>query len=270
MTSTAPPTRTALAALVAVTLAVLGTVVALFGATSAEAHTGAVQGVATCEDDGTFTVQWTYSATNVPDGKEAETKAMTTSAGHLTPGPDGVDKGGQVFLSVWTEHQVNVPGAPVRTGNWSAGFRTVGIRSGTSSVTTMVQTDWKDGPSEDPVGQVDLPDDCDGPTETPTPSDTPTPTPTPTPTTPTPTEPTPTEPTSPPTITPPTTEPPTEPPTTDTPPVRAESHCIGNSLVTTEQTYQDGEWVNTSHSSVEGARECRTASGEPPVVEEGM
>lgn len=278
MNRTDTPPRTALLAVLGVLILIGAAVLAMFGATRAEAHTGAVTGTPVCEDDGTYTVQWTYTASNVPDGKEAETKAMTTSAGTLATGPDGVLKGGQVFLSVWTEHQVNVPGAPVRTGNWSAGFRTVGIPGTATTVTTMVQTDWKDGPSEDPVGEVDLPGDCDS--WTPTPSDTPSPTPTPSDTpTPTPTEPTsaptttpttptstPDEPTSTPTSTPPT----TEPPSTSKPPIRSESRCVGNALVTTEQTYQDGEWVDTDHSSVEGARECRTASGQPPVVEEGF
>lgn len=127
----------------------------------ASAHTGAVTGVVECQKDGTYTVTWTYEAANVPDGVEAETKAMTTSAGTLTP-IDGVYKGGQIFLSVWTEHQVNVPGAPVRTGNWSARFATVGIPGDTAGkVTTMVQTDWRGGPSEDPVGEVEIPGECE-------------------------------------------------------------------------------------------------------------
>ena len=130
---------------------------------AAAAHTGAVTGTAQCQEDGTVTVRWTYDARSVPDGVEAETKAMTTSVGTLAP-IDGVEKGGQIFLSVWAEHQINVPGAPVRTGNWAAAFATVGIPGDyAGKVTTMVQTDWRGGPSEDPVGEVTVPGDCEPP-----------------------------------------------------------------------------------------------------------
>lgn len=132
-------------------------------AAPASAHTGGVTGVASCEADGTYTIEWTYNANYVPNGVEAETKAMTTSSGSLAP-IDGVNKGGQIFLSVWSDHQVNVPGAPVKTGNWSAKFKTVGIPgSFVGDVTTMVQTDWKNGPSEDPVGKVKLDGKCTPP-----------------------------------------------------------------------------------------------------------
>lgn len=132
-------------------------------AAPASAHTGKVNGVASCEADGTYTVTWTYNATNVPNGVEAETKAMTTNQGSLAP-IDGVNKGGQIFLSVWSDHQINVPGAPVKTGNWSAQFKTVGIPgSFKGDVTTMVQTDWRNGPSEDPVGKVYVDGSCKPP-----------------------------------------------------------------------------------------------------------
>ena len=132
-------------------------------AAPASAHTGGVTGVASCEADGTYTIEWTYNANYVPNGVEAETKAMTTSSGSLAP-IDGVNKGGQIFLSVWSDHQVNVPGAPVKTGNWSAKFKTVGIPgSFVGDVTTMVQTDWKNGPSEDPVGKVKVDGTCKPP-----------------------------------------------------------------------------------------------------------
>lgn len=145
------------------TALLLGLGVSVVTAVPASAHTSKVSGVATCEADGTYTVTWTYNATNVPNGVEAETKAMTTNQGRLAP-IDGVDKGGQIFLSVWTEHQINVPGAPVKTGNWSATFKTVGV-PGTfkGAVTTMVQTDWLRGPSEDPVGSVQVNGDCKPP-----------------------------------------------------------------------------------------------------------
>ena len=144
--------------------AVLLAVAGLFAtATAADAHTGKVLGSAECEADGTYTVTWTYNATNVPRGVEAETKAMTTNVGTLAP-IDGVLKGSQVFLSVWTEHMVNVPGAPVLTGNWSGQFKTTGI-PGTyvGDVTTMVQTDWKDSVSEDPTGKVTVDGTCKPP-----------------------------------------------------------------------------------------------------------
>lgn len=150
-----------------ITAAVTAALLALGGvalaAAPASAHTGKVTGVAACEPDGTYSVTWTYNATNVPEGVEAETKAMTTTPGSLAP-IDGVNKGGQVFLSVWSEHQVNVPGAPVKTGNWSGQFKTVGI-PGTyvGDVTTMVQTDWLRGPSEDPVGKVRVDGSCSTP-----------------------------------------------------------------------------------------------------------
>lgn len=169
------------AALVAALIALGGVAVAA----PASAHTGGVAGVAECKADGTYTVTWTYTATNVPEGVEAETKAMTTTPGTLAP-IDGVAKGGQVYLSVWSDHQVNVPGAPVKTGNWSATFATVGIPgSHVGKVTTMVQTDWRNGPSEDPVGEVSVDGTCkpDEPEPTPTPTETPEPTPTPTETT---------------------------------------------------------------------------------------
>lgn len=152
--------RKIIAAATAALLALGGVALA---AAPASAHTGKVSGVAACEPDGTYSVTWTYNATNVPSGKEAETKAMTTNVGSLSP-IDGVSKGGQVFLSVWSEHQINVPGAPVKTGNWSGQFKTVGI-PGTyvGDVTTMVQTDWKDGPSEDPVGKVRVDGTCSTP-----------------------------------------------------------------------------------------------------------
>ena len=150
----------------ACTLAALLTVggISLASAAPASAHTSKVTGVANCEADGTYTITWTYNATNVPKHKEAETKATTTNKGSLAV-IDGVLNGGQVFLSVWTEHQVNVPGAPVKTGNWSAKFKTVGV-PGTykGDVTTMVQTDWKNGPSEDPVGSVRVDGKCKPPT----------------------------------------------------------------------------------------------------------
>ena len=143
--------------------AVLALVGVLGVSAPASAHTSKVTGVAVCEADGTYSVEWTYNATNVPNGVEAETKAMTTNQGSLAP-IDGVNKGGQIFLSVWSQHQINVPGAPVKTGNWSAKFKTVGI-PGTFSgdVTTMVQTDWLNGPSEDPVGKVTVKGDCKTP-----------------------------------------------------------------------------------------------------------
>lgn len=128
----------------------------------ASAHTGGVSGVAECQSDGTVTVTWTYEAYNVPAGVEAETKAMTTSHGQLQA-IDGVDKGGQIFLSTWTEHQINNPGVPVKTGDWSAQFATVNVAPGSGVVTTMVQTDWLGGPSEDPVGSVEVPGTCDQP-----------------------------------------------------------------------------------------------------------
>lgn len=147
----------------ATTALLIGLGLSLVATSSASAHTGGVTGVAECQPDGTVTITWTYTATNVPDGVEAETKAMNTSQGTLAP-IDGVDKGGQIFLSVWTDHQINVPGAPVKTGNWSAKYKTVGI-PGTfvGKVTSMVQTDWKNGPSEDPVGEVEVPGDCKPP-----------------------------------------------------------------------------------------------------------
>lgn len=157
-------TRKLLAQVAAVLL--VGGALALSPSMAATAHTGGVTGVAACEADGTYTVTWTYNAANVPDGVEAETKAMTTTPGTLVP-IDGVDKGGQIFLSVWTDHQVNVPGAPVKTGNWSAQFKTVGIPGTATEVTTMVQTDWKNGPSEDPIGKVVLDGKCTPPVEEP-------------------------------------------------------------------------------------------------------
>lgn len=147
----------------ACTALLLGLGLSLVATTSASAHSGAVTGVASCEADGTYSVTWTYNATNVPNGVEAETKAMTTNVGSLSP-IDGVNKGGQVFLSVWSDHQINVPGAPVKTGNWSAQFKTVGIPGNhVGDVTTMVQTDWKGGPSEDPVGKVIIDGECTQP-----------------------------------------------------------------------------------------------------------
>lgn len=140
---------------------------------AASAHTGGVTGKVICETDGTQSVEWTYNASNVPGGVEAETKAMTTSQGSLAV-IDGVNKGGQIFLSVWSDHQINVPGAPVKTGNWSAKFKTVGIPGNyAGEVTTMVQTDWKNGPSEDPIGKVVLDGKCTPPVvEPPKPADT--------------------------------------------------------------------------------------------------
>lgn len=163
--------RTLTAALATLAIAT-GSLLAVGIAAPAEAHTSKVAGTAVCEADGTYTVEWTYNATNVPAGVEAETKAMTTTPGTLAP-IDGINKGGQIFLSVWTEHQINVPGAPVRTGNWSAKFKTTGI-PGTyaGNVTTMVQTDWLRGPSEDPIGTVRVDGSCTAPTpprETPVP-----------------------------------------------------------------------------------------------------
>lgn len=156
--------RPALAAALAAVAIITGSLLAVGIAAPAEAHTSKVTGTAVCETDGTYTVEWTYNATNVPAGVEAETKAMTTTPGILAP-IDGVNKGGQVFLSVWAEHQVNVPGAPVRTGNWSAKFKTVGIPgTHTGDVTTMVQTDWHGGPSEDPIGSVRVDGTCTKPT----------------------------------------------------------------------------------------------------------
>ncbi len=147
------------------TAAVAAALLALGGvaltAAPASAHTGGVTGVAACEPDGTYKVTWTYAATNVPGGVEAETKAMTTTPGTLTP-IDGVDKGGQVYLSVWAEHAVNVLGAPTRTGNWTGTFATVGVPGDhVGEITTMVQTDWKGGPSEDPVGRVTVDGTCE-------------------------------------------------------------------------------------------------------------
>lgn len=148
------------AGIVAVALAVGGSVAV---ATPASAHTSNVSGVAVCQPDGTYTVEWTYNAVNVPNGIEAETKAMTTNKGSLAP-IDGINKGGQIFLSVWSDHQINVPGAPVKTGNWSAKFKTVGVPGNyVGDITTMVQTDWRGGPSEDPVGKVRVDGTCKPP-----------------------------------------------------------------------------------------------------------
>lgn len=151
----------------AVTALLVGGGLALAVAAPASAHTSKVTGVATCEDDGSYTVLWTYNATNVPDGVEAETKALHSSPGFLYP-VDGVDKGGQIFLSVWSDHQVNVPGAPVKTGNWTAQFASKHVAGSATQVTTMVQTDWKGGPSEDPIGQVILDGTCKPKSQPPT------------------------------------------------------------------------------------------------------
>lgn len=150
-----------------ITAAVTAALLALGGvaltAAPASAHTGGVTGVAACEPDGTYSVTWTYNATNVPEGVEAETKAMTTTPGSLAP-IDGVAVGSQVMLSSWTEHLANWPSVPVKTGNWSATFKTVGVPGAhVGEITTMVQTDWKNGPSEDPVGRVVVDGSCSTP-----------------------------------------------------------------------------------------------------------
>lgn len=147
-------------ALLAIGLAAVGV------AAPASAHDSTLSGTAVCETDGTYTVTWTYNATNVPNGQEAETKVMTTSpSGTVLSGTDGVLKGGQLYLSVWTDHKVNVPGAPVRTGNWTATFTQSGVPGTSTSAGVMVQTDWKDGASQDPTGKVVLTGDCSIPKE---------------------------------------------------------------------------------------------------------
>ncbi|MDQ1555366.1 MAG: hypothetical protein QOI02_368 [Actinomycetota bacterium] len=144
-------------ALLAVGLALVGV------AAPASAHTSKVTGVAACQTDGTYTVTWTYVADNVPDNKEAETKVITFSpSGSVLAG--GVLKGGQLFLSVWTEHQVNVPGVPVKTGNWTKTFTQSSIPGTANTATVMVQTDWKNGPSTDETGTVTLDGNCKKPT----------------------------------------------------------------------------------------------------------
>lgn len=115
----------------------------------------------------------------------------------------------------------------------------------------------------------------------PTPSPTPTPTVTPT-TEPTP-EPTPPTITTPPAATPSVTPQPTtpahtmppdvqtsKPPTVDVAATRAETHCLGNALITTTQKYVDGEWQQTSSSTINGATRCATKPNEPAVKEEGL
>lgn len=69
--------RKILAGLTALLLAGGGVAIS---AAPASAHTGGVSGVAICEPGGTYSVERTYSARNVPDGVEAETKAFTGGA----------------------------------------------------------------------------------------------------------------------------------------------------------------------------------------------
>jgi hypothetical protein len=146
----------------AATALLIGTGLSLAVAAPASAHYSTVTGIAECQEDGTYTVTWRYES-NAPGPIEAETKAMNSNPGQLADTIDGVLKGGQLFLSVWKEHQINNPGVRTMTGDWTAYFQSVGIPGDAKKVTTMVQTDWKHGPSEDPVGEVILPGDCKPP-----------------------------------------------------------------------------------------------------------
>jgi hypothetical protein len=128
-------------------------------AAPASAHHSTVSPDAVCQTDGTYTVTWTYSSVGVTGAKEAETKVITYSPSQSELA-GGTLKGGQLFLSVWAEHQVNVPGAPVKTGDWSSTFTQTKIPGTTKTATVMVQTDWKNGPSVDQSGTVNLNGDC--------------------------------------------------------------------------------------------------------------
>lgn len=142
-----------LAALAAIPIA-LG--LALFGAAPAQAHTAVLSGIAACQEDGTYKVNWTVTLSNYGDHQEIDLKVIQHSpSGSLINGVDG-----QVWLYEWVEHSAN-HGLPPFPPGGIATFTQTNIPGTATSAKTMVQYDWKNGPSGDPVKEINLPGDCE-------------------------------------------------------------------------------------------------------------
>lgn len=147
------------ALLVAATLVVGG------AALSASAHTTNLTGVASCQADGAWTVTWTYKTTSVPSDAYVEAKVIShrdsVNGSSTVVGSVGADKGGQWFFSVWPEHSVNNPGVTPLKGNQTWTFTQSGISGSATWAEAQVQTDWKDGYSDnDPLVRVTFKGTC--------------------------------------------------------------------------------------------------------------
>lgn len=144
-------------------LALIMLVGALVGFTAAPslAHTGVLSGTTVCNTDGTWSVKVKVEITNTPSDDTAETKAITASSGTLSKaGGSGVMAGSQVYLNAWYEHRNNWPGVKYRTGNWVDYYTIENIPNNVSSVSTMVQVDWKKWESRDYTKTFTKPADC--------------------------------------------------------------------------------------------------------------
>lgn len=129
-------------------------------AVSASAHTPAAVGTVTCEEDGTYTVNWVYSQTNTPGGAETDVKVID----YKPSVSDLVTQSGTQWINTWLEHK-NGMDVPTNTGNYSVSFSQTNIPGDATRAEVFIQTDYKNGPkSTDVWFDVSLDGKCDIPT----------------------------------------------------------------------------------------------------------
>jgi len=147
-------------------LLALGLSVAAFAA-PAIAHTPTVSGVAACQTDGSYTVTWTYTTTNVPDGKQAKAWVSSHTPKDSTLGGKGTATyEGKFFIALWAEFAEQYPDVTVVVANGSTTFTQTGIAAGESTASVTVETKWNDDFVQQASGTVTLDPSC-GDTEPP-------------------------------------------------------------------------------------------------------
>jgi hypothetical protein len=134
-------------AIAAVTTAIFAIALAIVGiAVPASAHDPNLTGVASCDSStGTWTVNWTYSVTNVPSGTEADSSVGSFSpAGSTFTSSDGVVQSGHLVVSATDADKASHPGVVVRKTNWSVTFTQSGIPAATKTASVTMDTHWTD------------------------------------------------------------------------------------------------------------------------------
>ncbi len=122
----------------AVTALVFGAGLALVAvAAPASAHTPSVQGVATCAEDGTYTVVWTVNGTNVPSDAQATVKVVEP------------EENAGVELKSFT-------------GNGSTEWIQYGVAATEQKATASFSIGWPSWGPTDESGSVDLTGTCTG------------------------------------------------------------------------------------------------------------
>ena len=149
-------------AVVAVGLALVGV------AAPASAHTTGLVASSTCDAaTGTWSVVWSLSVDQVPDGVEAETAVTaTTPASSTLSSSNGVVKDNALWVSVFTADSAAHPGVAVRTGNWGPlTFTQTGIPGSTPQAKVTAVTDYSDNAHVTKVGTAYFGRTCEVPTQ---------------------------------------------------------------------------------------------------------